>query len=387
MADQTTGTPPAESADDIRSALSAALARAEAPPEPVKPDAPTAEASTEQAAEGAETGEEKATAEAPAEGQESEQDPAETEESKSEEVPAAVEPPANWPEADKAMFKKAPKEMQEWALRRSKEMEADYTRKTQAVAELKREYEPVDQIFAPHREVMKAKGLTPRTIIEGWANVERQLMSGNVDIVKGIVEGYKLDRAKVAQALGLTNAAAPATENPADGTPQNVALPPEVVNELKTLREKVDARERREQEAARLAAQEAAQRIESDIQAFKSAADDKGNLLHPYYDDVESQMVALVNAARAGGQKIPTLQELYDTAVWANPSTRERLLTAQRQAEEAKRKEEARAKAAAAKKAASSVTGAPSAGQVQVDRPVNRSLREELEANAAELSA
>jgi hypothetical protein len=57
------------------------------------------------------------------------------------------------------------------------------------------------------------------------------------------------------------------------------------------------------------------------------------------------------------------LDQLYETAVYANPATREKVLTAQRQQEEAKRVEEAKAKAASARKAGSSVTGAPGSGQ------------------------
>src|SRR5688572_5545630 len=47
----------------------------------------------------------------------------------------SLEAPSRWSDADKAMFAQQPREVQEFLVSRSKEMEADYTRKTQEVAE------------------------------------------------------------------------------------------------------------------------------------------------------------------------------------------------------------------------------------------------------------
>jgi hypothetical protein len=80
------------------------------------------------------------------------------------------------------------------------------------------------------------------------------------------------------------------------------------------------------------------------------------------------------------GQAVPPLQELYERAVRANPSTYQAQRIADQQSAERKRQFEARAKAAAARKASSSVTGAPGSGQPPIGRAPGRSLREELEA-------
>jgi hypothetical protein len=82
---------------------------------------------------------------------------------------------------------------------------------------------------------------------------------------------------------------------------------------------------------------------------------------------------------------VPPLKELYETAVWANPSTREATLAARERAQQAKAADEARAKAAQARKAGSSVTGAPGSGQAPTGRSrTDLSLREQLEANFAD---
>lgn len=313
---------------------------------------------------------------------------------------SSTEAPAHWSDADKAMFKAQSPEAQKFLLERVKATDADYTRKTQAVAHLQKEYGPVDELFAPHKDAMRQKGFTPRSLIEAWANVEQKLAAGPdsaIEVIKGLVGGYNLPREKIAQALGLTAQAAQQTQqnNQQQATAvengQQVALPPEVQAELKALREQVgqfgqkfQTIEQREHAARQVQQQAEEAAVDKTITDFKSAVDDKGQLLHPHFDEVRPTMDTLAQAALASKQfPMPTIKELYETAVWANPSTRDKVLTARAQQEEAKRVEEARAKAASARRAGSSVTGAPGTGQAPSGRQGSElSLREQLEAAA-----
>jgi hypothetical protein len=59
-------------------------------------------------------------------------------------------------------------------------------------------------------------------------------------------------------------------------------------------------------------------RILLEIAGFKSATDDKGNLLHPHFEELEDAMALLVEAAVAAREPAPPLEELYDTALQAN---------------------------------------------------------------------
>jgi hypothetical protein len=312
------------------------------------------------------------------------------------------EPPAHWSQADKDKFKAQAPDAQAFILDRFKAMEGDYTRKTQEVAHLKKEYGPVHEMFAPHADAMRAKGFTPRSLIEAWANVEQKLAAGPdsaIEVIKGLVGGYNIPVAKIAAALGLTAATARADGQQQDGQQptavengQQVALPPEVAAELQALREQVgqfgqkfQTIEQREQAAARAREIAEGEAIQSQVNQFKSAVDPSGQLLHPHFDEVEDLMASLANAALASKQPVPSLDQLYETAVYANPSTREKVLAAQRQQEETKRIEEARAKAASARKAGSSVTGAPGSGQAPNGKSMSElSLREQLEAAADE---
>lgn len=312
-------------------------------------------------------------------------------------VPDPKDAPTHWAQADKDKFNALAPDAKSFVLDRFKAMEGDYTRKTQAVAHLQKEYGPVNEMFTPHMEVMRQKGFTPRTLIESWANVEMKLAGGTdsaVDVIKGLVGGYNIPVAKIAAALGLSpaqaQAAATATEqNPTatqNGAP--VALPPEIVAELKALRESVSGvtswKTQQEQQAAnqrRAIEIEHENAVSNQVNEFKSAVDDKGSPLHPHFDEVEAMMTSLAQAALASKQPVPSLQQLYETAVYANPTTRDKVLTALRQQEEATRVEAARAKAASARRAGSSVTGAPGSGQAPSGKPVpTDTIRGSLEA-------
>ena len=295
-----------------------------------------------------------------------------------EEVATGLTPPDNWPGADKELFNKQPPEAKEFLLRRYKEMEGDYTRKTMEVANLRREYEPVANMFAPHREMMAAAGHTPETLVRAWYDVERGLQEGRaIPIIKSLVDGYKVDRAQLAAALGLSGTGAPGTVAPPapDGTAA-APLPPEVQNKLAQFDQFMQTQTQQQAAAQQRAQQEATTRVVSLIDNFKTAKDDKGNLLHPHFDAVEEHMARLTLAAKTRGEVIPPLDELYDQAVWANPSTRELAMSAktaateaQRQADAAKAAQEARAKAEKARRANSPVTGSPGLGQTPTGAP------------------
>lgn len=408
-------------ADDLRSALASAIASHEAdapetndgakPTSAAKPAA-AAEAQSEPAEAEQAEGEKKARAEdgkfakADKEKAAEVEKPAAKPEGEPEKKPGAPDPLARWSAADKQMFNGLPQQAKDFLLRRHTQMEGDYVKKTQAIAALKNEYEPIDAMFAPYRSIMQQRGFTPSSLIRAWANVEQKLVGGPdsaIEVVKGLVNGYRIPVDRLASALGFRPAATNGAAVPptADGQPPAAQqtlpqLPPELVARLDGIEREIISR--RNAEAAQFHSMRTAaeQGVVNQIEEFKSATDASGNLLHPHFDDVEADMTMLANIAGANKQQpFPSLDELYERAVWANPSTRaalqaqdEERRTAQAQAAEKKRAEEARAKAAAARRAGSSVTGAPGTGQAPSGRrPSDLSLREQLEEAVADHEA
>ena len=170
----------------------------------------------------------------------------------------------------------------------------------------------------------------------------------------------------------------------ADGQPPaaehvQAQLPPELLDRLNRVEQFTANEDLRRAQEAQARIRDLESRVMTEIETFKSASDKDGNPLHPHFEDVEADMTALANAHLAMKQPVPPLDKLYESAVWANPSTREKVRTAETQAAEKKRTDEARAKTAAAKKASASVTGAPGAGQAPSGRRGSElSLREQL---------
>lgn len=374
---------------DIRSALADALAATEAPPE--EAPAETQEQPEETASEAAEAPEtEQSEGEAEAAPQPGAK--AESEEKPTEKTD--VEPPAHWSQGDKDRFKSAPTEWKQWLLDRHRSMEGDYSRKMNEVTALKREYEPIDKIFKPWSDQMKQAGVSPARLIEGWANVEQRLMAGQgVDVLKGVIQSYRIDPMKLVQALGLK------IESPkaADGSELDPRVLEIINKQLEPVKQALTSREQAEQSAIIAAQHAELNRINSDIEKFKSATNEKGEPLHPHFADVEQDMIMLAQYARARGEK-PTLEALYDQALWANTSVRQRILSEREAAAQAqiqaaqqtarqKTDEEARAKAAKAKRAGSSVTGSPGLGQTQKMNGTSRTLRDEIAANVADAEA
>jgi hypothetical protein len=296
----------------------------------------------------------------------------------------SLTPPGRWSASQKEMFKSLPDVAQRFLIERHQAMEADHHRKTQAIANIRRDHEAIGGLFAPYREVMQARGITPRQVIEYWADTERRLGQGDgIGVIKGIVEGYGIDPARIAAALGVTTPASErtgerATAKPAQPQRQSPVQVESALAEIARIKERLAAEDRTRAEATR-AAQEAGRRKRiAEIEKFKSEADEHGNLLRPYATEVEEDMLHLAYVAQARGQDMPPLQELYDRAVRANPSTYQALRLAEQQSAARQIKDEARAKAAAAKRASSSVTGAPGAGPAPIGRSSARSLREEI---------
>ena len=317
----------------------------------------------------------------------------ETAEPEKPEEPKTAEAPANWPADAKEAFKELTPKAQAFMLDRSKQMEADYTRKTQAIATFRKDYEPVAQMFAPHADVMRAKGFTPETLIKSWYGVEKALVDGKgVDIIEGIVKAYpNIDKAALARRLGF--AAATGAEALPEPQGQQFALPPEVQARLDAHDQFIAQQQWREQNAQIEARRSQESRVMSEIEKFSTEVDATGKPLRPYFAEVEDDMTVLANALRMQTGSVPPLAELYDRAVGMNPTTRAKIEAdriaahvAQRTAAEKKTREAARAKSDQAKRAASPVIGAPGTGQAAM-RNGERTLRDQLLEAADDASA
>lgn len=268
------------------------------------------------------------------------------------EQPAEVEAlkaPDNWPAADKEMFSKMPKEAQEWALRRDKEMTADYTRKTTELADFRKAYEPVQQLFAPYMEQLRQSGQSPAQVIQGWASVDKALTEKPVETLQWLAQQYNVDLGAQQQSDEFIDPKVQSLEQ-----------------QIRTLQSHITQREQYE-------SQQRLGTVQQQLQAFAEEKSEAGELAHPYFDDVVDDMVRLAHVERQAGRN-PEVKTLYETAIWANPGVREKVLAAQQSAAAKKAEAEAKAKAAQARRAAKSVSSSGGASPSS-----DLSLRAELE--------
>lgn len=248
---------------------------------------------------------------------------------------AAIEPPTSWSDAEKQHWTGLSREAQDAILRRERDMDkalADRAGEAKA-------FEPLRDVLAPYQAKHAMMGLSDAEAVGRLLKAQEALERDPDKAFPELARAFSYDLRRLF----------PNQTQPTQTQPQQQQFRDPRVDDLL-------AHQEREQHAA------AARQVE----AFgKDPA-------HPHFEDVRAHMGRLVQADPG-----LSLKDAYEQAVWANPVTREKLLTAQRQADEAKRAKEAKDRAEAARRAGSSVRSAAPAGSV-INAPAG-SLREEIE--------
>jgi len=331
----------AEDGDDIERFLTQEwdkAEQAEAAPEegaakPVEaPEAPSTEESAEQQEAEAAQG-----AEAPRqEQQEAETDP--------------LAAPESWTQVQREQYDSLPDAAKQMVLDKFKSFQADYTRKTQEIA-------PVRAALDRHKDFLTGYGVDVGAALDHDLTVRHRLTTGDAhDRVETVLylarEAGVLDNLRqvfTANGNGQQQAASEAEtgDDPDPYVQSQVqqALAP-VTQEVQQLR----ARLARQDQGAR---ESLADRLMANVEHMRTAKDDKGNLMFPYFGDLENDIAQMVRPLVERGQ-IPDLQPIYEQALWSNPTTRNHLLA---QRDKAQRGVDQAAAAEAAKAAKAKTVG------------------------------
>ena len=134
----------------VRESIAAALATREEPrePEPEQEPEPIAAEDDAPPAEDVEP-----------EGEVADEAEATNVEAADDEEVQGIEAPAHWSNDFKDSFNALPTDAQEVFLQRYKDMEGDYTRKTQEVADIRRRASALDEVMVPFRDEFARAGL------------------------------------------------------------------------------------------------------------------------------------------------------------------------------------------------------------------------------------
>lgn len=249
--------------------------------------------------------------------------------------PEKLTPPEHWTQADKDVFNSQTREAQTWLLDRHKAMEGDYTRQKQEVSDQAKRF---DQHLEPFRPYLPQLGMTEDQLVGSLLSAYGQMLSGNArNVLLGLAQQFNVDL----------------NEEP---DPQQEQLN-SVISQL----------DNKINQVSNHFISQSQNQVTQQLDQFASAKDEKGELQHPYFEDVIEDMTVLANAVRARGQQ-PDIKQLYEQAIWANPIVREKILSSQKEAEgkkaqmeaEQKRKED-QERANKAKRASASVSGDGSA--------------------------
>lgn len=250
-----------------------------------------------------------------------------------------VEAPAHWPAAAREMFAKQSPEVKAWLLDRHKAMEGDYTKKTQELAPTRRLQEDLDEIFKDYDAEMKQIGVSRAQAIRELVGMHTRWKTNPAEYIKYVAGISKIDLKSLVEGAA---AADPAGESPTVKALRDQVA--ELTGQIKTM----SGAQRDQQQNARM----------NEVTQFAEEKDAQGNLKRPYFDEVASDVAALIRASKGeDGRTTLSLQDAYDRAIYANPTTRQKLLTAQDAERKTKEEAERKAKADAAKKAGFDVKG------------------------------
>jgi hypothetical protein len=251
-------------------------------------------------------------------------------------------------------FAKLPPGLQRFIADRHRDMQSDYTRKTEEVAKERTKYQELETAFEPYRDELSMQGTTP-------AQAAARLLAAQRVLTRDPINGLKW----LSQNLGVDlRQLAPQPDKDEEFLdPQVKALKDEVSSLKAQLGQfSVGIQQSKQSEAQKI------------IEDFKSAKDESGNLKHPHFDNPEVK--AVISGLIGQGK---TLTEAYERAVYVLPEVRTKIAeeaAKAAQAEVTKKAEEARKlKLAAAKTAAQTIRSRGTADDKRESGSIEDALR------------
>lgn len=203
--------------------------------------------------------------------------------------------PNNWSEDEKAAFQtlldsdnEDLKAAAEIFIERHNSMKKTFFKKTEELANVKKELKPITDVFAPFAETMKTNGVDKATYIKNMVTWEMSLQQDPVNTVKKIMANFGV--------------------KPQDIVPRDEFSFDEDLTDAKE-NDKVTKLER---ELQLLRTQIANQPVLAQVRQFEEATDAAGKLLHPHFADVKPIMGQLIQQGKA-----TTLEDAYKKAIKA----------------------------------------------------------------------
>ena len=250
-----------------------------------------------------------------------------------------LEAPKNWSDDVKKTFDTLPQESQEFMIKRDKEMTSDYTKKTQDLAEQRKNIEALDKVLQPARQTINATGIGEAEYISRLLNADNALRTNPKMALRQLAQGYGID-------LSTMNEESESWNDPDPQYAQLLQQNQQIMSELNQFKQQN--------------IQSTVAQTEQTVEQFSAKTGADGKLMHPHFDKVRVKMGNLIDAGEAKG-----LDDAYTKAVRLDDDLYEEAIKASRLS--VKKQEDSKRKAAVdkARKVKPSSSANPPKGSVK----------------------
>ena len=257
--------------------------------------------------------------------------------------PKHISAPKTWPTEHREAFDELPEQLQIHTLKREKEREAAFTRKTTELAEQRKEAKGVLDVVKPYEAQMRANGIQPAEYLARLMTYDNALRQNPKQTLEYLAQHYGVN-------LGSGDTGVeqqPVYQEPAD--PQYQQLQ----QQLNQTQEHLRSMEQTQQ-------QERYGQLVGTVETFAKEKDSAGNPKYPHFDKLRERMGRLVNSGET-----TDLGKAYNMALRMDDGLYKQVIESARSA--VSRKEDDRRKAAVekAKRAKPASSGAPPRGSVK----------------------
>ena len=269
----------------------------------------------------------------------------------------ALPAPNHWPKDFAAKFEALEPPAQHLFMQRYKDLEGDYTKKTQAIAKYKKRQDAFDEIMAPFKSQFERAGMDDVGAVRQLLAAHDYLRKDPQNAIAWLANQYGVDIGAIGNDPALEDEFA---------DPQVKALQQQVAQLTGFIQNQQTQQQSYEQAST-----------QSFIDQFAAETDASGNPAHPHFETVRSVMGSLISSGNA-----TDLKSAYEAAVYANPELRQAELerVAARQSQ-AKVKTEAVQKAKKAQRSKVRGSATPAAQAL----PANASIRDTINASIRQL--
>ena len=265
--------------------------------------------------------------------------------------------PNHWPKDFAAKFEALEAPAQHMFMERYKDLEGDYTRKTQEIAKYKKRNEAFDEIMQPFKGDFERAGMDEVGAVRQLLAAHDYLRKDPQNAIAWLANQYGVDMAAISND--------PAAEDEfAD--PQVKQLQQQVAQLTGFIQNQQTQQQSQVQQST-----------QSLIDQFAAETDANGNPKHPHFDRVRGVMGSLISSENA-----KDLATAYEMAVYADPELRQaqvKAMAAAQSQDNVKTEAVKKAKKAARSKVRGSASPAAPA------LPANASIRDTIQASIRQL--